>query len=282
MSIVLITDSAADYTAEERERKNIITVPLSVYINDETYLDGYTIDAEKFYEKLTQEDCYPKTSQPSPELFLKEFNKAKENGDTVLYVAVSAALSGTCQSGMIAKSMAEYDKIYIVDSFIVAPAQRILVDYARELIDSGLEIEEIVEKLEERKKRIKIFAMVDTLEYLKKGGRLSAAEAAIGELVNIKPLVTITPEGTLAACGKALGKGRGYKALIKKMEDYPADKNLPLVLLYSYDKESCLDFKKKLSSAHPEQKIADFMVNLGPTVGSHTGPGVVGITYVTK
>lgn len=282
MSIILMTDSAADYTAKEREEKNIVTVPLTVFINDESFLDGYTIDAEKFYEKLNQGDCYPRTSQPSPELFLEHFKRAKENSDSVICINISSALSGTYQSAMIAKDMVEYDNIYVLDSLLVAPAQRILVDHAKELIDSDMDFKTIVNELEEYKKRIKIFALVDTLEYLKKGGRLSATEAAIGELVNMKPLITITEEGKLVSFGKALGKARAYKSLIKKFESVPADENIPLVFLHSSDEEGCLEFKNKFMSSHPEQKIADFIVNLGPTVGSHTGPGVVALTYVTK
>ena len=282
MSIILMTDSAADYTAKEREEKNIITVPLTVFVNDESFLDGFTIDSERFYEKLKQGDCYPKTSQPSPELFLEHFIRARENGDSVICINISSALSGTYQSAMIAKDMAEYENIFIIDSLLVAPAQRILVDHAKELIDSGMDVKAIVKELEEYKKRVKIFALVDTLEYLKKGGRLSATEAAIGELVNIKPLITITEEGKLVSFGKALGKPRAYKSLIKKFEGVPADENIPLVFLHSSDEAGCLEFKAKFMSSHPEQKIADFMVNLGPTVGSHTGPGVVALTYVAK
>ncbi|MBE6008551.1 MAG: DegV family protein [Lachnospiraceae bacterium] len=282
MSIILMTDSAADYTAKEREEKNIIIVPLTVFVNDESFLDGYTIDAEGFYEKLSHGDCYPRTSQPSPELFLEHFNRAKENGDSVICINISSALSGTYQSAMIAKDMAEYDNIYVLDSLLVAPAQRILVDHAKELIDSGMDFKAIVEELEEYKKRVRIFAIVDTLEYLKKGGRLSAAEAAIGELVNIKPMITITEEGKLVSFGKALGKARAFKSLIKKFESAPADENFPLIFLHSSDEKGCLEFKNKFISAHPEQNIADFLVNLGPTVGSHTGPGVISIAYVMK
>lgn len=282
MSIVLITDSAADYTAAERNEKNIITVPLTVFVNEEAYLDGYSIDAEKFYEKLSSGDCYPRTSQPSPDLFLEQFLKVKENGDSAICITISSALSGTFQSAMIAKDMAEYENIYVVDSMLVAPAQRLLVDHAKELIDSGMEFKAIIEELEQYKSRVRIYAMVDTLEYLKKGGRLTFAEAAIGELVNIKPIITITPEGKLTSVGKALGRSRGYKALIKKIEENPANKNLPLLLLYSNDEKNCLDFKKKLVSAFPDQKLADFMVNVGPTVGSHTGPNIVGITYIAE
>ena len=282
MPIVLMTDSAADYTAKEREEKNIITVPLNVSIGDETFLDGYTIDAEAFYKKLSEGDYYPKTSQPSPATFLDHFNRAKENGDTVIYIAMSSALSGTIQAAKIAQDMAEYENIYIIDSLLVTPAQRLLVDYVKDLIDKNEPIDEIIKKAEVFKKRVKVFGMVDTLEYFYKGGRLSAAEAAFGDLVNLKPLVEINPEGKIGAWGKALGRSRARKALIKKLEEFPADENYPVLFLHSDAEESCLGFKAKFEVAHPELKTFDFLASLGPTVGSHTGPGVVAFTYVKK
>ncbi len=282
MPIVLMTDSAADYTAAEREEKNIISIPLNVTLGDETYLDGYTIDADTFYKKLSEGDFYPKTSQPSPELFLKEFNKAKENGDTVIYISMSSALSGTIQAATLAKNMAEYDDIHIVDSLLVTPAQRLLVDYVKELIDAGEDVETIIKKAEAFKGRVMVLGMVDTLEYFYKGGRLSATEAMIGDLVNIKPLVEITKEGTIGAWGKALGRSRARKALIKKVEEYPPDEKYPVLFIHSDARESCLGFKAKFEAAHPEIKTYDELVSLGPTVGSHTGPGVVAFTYVMK
>jgi len=282
MPIILMTDSAADYTAKEREEKNIVSVPLNVSIGDETYLDGYTIDAEAFYKKLSEGNYYPKTSQPSPSLFLEHFNRAKENGDTVIYISMSSALSGTIQAAIVAKNMSEYKNIYIIDSLLVTPAQRLLVDYVKELIDNNEGVDSIIEKAEEFKKHIRVFGMVDTLEYFYKGGRLSAAEAKFGDLVNIKPLVEITKEGTIGAWGKALGRSRARKALIKKLDEFPADKNYPILFIHSDAEESCLGFKAKFEATYPQLKTCDYLVSLGPTVGSHTGPGVVAFTYVSE
>ncbi len=282
MSIILMTDSAADYTAAEREEKNIISIPLNVLIDGENYLDGYTIDAETFYKKLESGNYYPKTSQPAPTLFLEQFEKAKANGDTVIYIALSSALSGTIQAAKIAKDMAEYDNIHIIDSLLVTPAQRILVDYVKSLIDAGEEVDEIIKKAEEFKPHVRVFGMVDTLEYFFKGGRLSRAEAAFGDLVNLKPLVEITEDGKIGAWGKALGRSRARKALIKKVEEYPIDKNYPVYFIHSDAEESTLGFKEKFAAAYPDVEISPELIYLGPTVGSHTGPGVVAFTYVSK
>lgn len=282
MSIILMTDSAADYTQKELSEKNIVCVPLNVHIKDETYQAGVTIDPDTFYNKIAEEKCFAKTSQPSPEAFIQHFQAAKDNSDTVIYIAISSVLSGTMQCAQIAKEMVGYENIHIIDSLLVSPAQRLLVDYAKELIDSGLPIDEIIKKVEDHRYRVTAFAVVDTLEYLHKGGRLTYAEAAIGEFMKIKPLVIITAKDAFKAFGKTMGMSRAYKALLKKIETMPPDETKPIIMLYSKDPTNCMEFKERLSNEHPEYKIEDFYVNLGCTVGVHTGPGVVGLAYTLK
>lgn len=277
-----MTDSAADYTQQELKEKKIICIPLSVSFGTETFYDGTDIDTDTFYSRLTDGNVLPKTSQPSPDQYLVYFEQARKNGDTVICVTVSSALSGTYQCASIAREMSGYDNIYIIDSLTATAPQRIIVDFIRSMIDEGHPALEIIGTAEAFKSRVKALAMVDTLEYLYKGGRLTAAQAFIGDALNMKPLVTVTEDGKVYAFGKAMGKCRAYKTLLAKLEENPPDENIPVVFLYSYDEESCIEFKKKFINKFPNIKYEEGFVNIGSAVGTHIGPGTVGIAYVKK
>ena len=169
MKTRIIVDSTTDLIPEIKNRVNV--VPLTVRFDTEEFIDGVTIDHKTFYEKLIETDIVPTTSQATPDAFMKEFEKAKEAGESAVVITVSSKFSGTYQSATIAAE--DYENIYIVDSGSVAIGSSILVELAVKLLDEGLEAKEIVEKLEEVKNKIVIVALVDTLEYLKKGGRVS-------------------------------------------------------------------------------------------------------------
>lgn len=279
MAIRIITDSAADYSAQEIERRNIACIPMSISFGEENYLDGVDLTKEEFFEKLTTQSEFPKTSQPSPMEFADHFKAAKEAGDTVIAVLISGALSGTIQTAIMAKDMVEYDKVYIVDSKNATLGMRILVDRAVVLREQGKNAEEIVEELETLRGRIRLYAGLDTLEYLYKGGRLSKGQAAIGNLVNLKPAVTITGEGAVELCGKQIGIRHVYKQLAKIVEEDAPDVEYPVYFLYSYDKKNCAGFIQYL-----QKKGMDFgapkIRGIGATIGSHIGTGAFGIVYV--
>ena len=279
MAIRIITDSAADYSVQEIEKRNITCVSMAITFDEDTYLDGKEITKDEFYERLMGTEVFPKTSQPSPTSFLECFEEAKEAGDSVIAILVSGSLSGTIQSAQLAKSMAEYDDIHIVDSKNVTLAMRILVDRAVVMRDKGFAVEEILAELEDLKGRIRIFAGLDTLEYLCKGGRLSRTSANIGTLVNLKPVVTINEEGTVEVCGKQIGVRHAYKQIIKIVEEDQPDTNYPVYFIYSYDKKNCLGLiqalqKKGLDFGTPKTR------GIGATIGAHIGPGAYGIVYV--
>ena len=182
MNFNIVTDSTSDITQVDAREKNIQVVPLRILFEDGEYHDGINISTEEFYNKLESAKVLPQTSQPSPEDFFKIFEKAKNNDEAVLVITLSSSLSGTYQSATIAKNICEYEKIYIVDSQTVTLGLKVLVDYAISLRNDGKSIEETFEILEREKQNIRIFAAVDTLEYLKKGGRLSSAAALAGTL----------------------------------------------------------------------------------------------------
>ena len=164
--IKILVDSSSDYEMEEIKEKNFELIPISISIGEKSYIDGISFKKNEFYEMLANTSDFPKTSQPSPQAFLDIFTSAKEAGDTVLCILLSSALSGTCQSAQLAKSMVDYEDIYIIDSLTASCSIKILADYAYSLVQKNLPAEEIIKKSEALKSRITLFAGLDTLEYL--------------------------------------------------------------------------------------------------------------------
>lgn len=271
MAIRFLTDSTADITPEETAARGISLVTMEVTFGDVSYRDNLDITHEEFYEKLVAAKTLPTTSQPAPADFLPFFEEAKEKGDTLICLLISAALSGTVQSALLAKEICGYDRIYIIDSWEATVGLRILVDLALLLRDEGKTAEEIVAELEAAKSRVRLFALVDTLEYLHKGGRLSAATAVVGTILKVKPLVTLQ-DGKLAV----LGKGRGVKDAIRTLltiagDELPRDSRLPVYYGYTRDRDLC----KQLKSAVEEKYGLDDapLCSVGAVIGTHVGPG---------
>lgn len=275
--IRIVVDSAADCGRQMDIYDHM--VPLSVSIGGESYLDSVNLSGDRFYELLTGTETFPQTSQPSPDAFFKVFRKAKLAEDEVICFTVSAALSGTYQSAQIAKEMVEYDKIYIIDTCLASHLIALLARYARKRIAEGAGAEQIVIECEELKKRIRVFAGLDTLEYLLKGGRLSKASAAVGQLAGIKPIVTITPEGTVGMAGKAIGVPRAIASIVAKVQSLELDEAFPIYSLYTCGMENPAKLEEKLSQAgYPAAERRQ----VGPTIGAHVGPNIYGVVVVVK
>ena len=271
MAVQIIVDSTADFSAKEIEKRQIICVPMTVTFGNQQYTDGVDLTKEEFFVKLINEKEFPKTSQPSPAKFAECFEEAKENGDDVVAILISSALSGTVQSALIAKDMVEHDGVYVVDSNTATLGIRLLVDRAVRMRDQGKSAKEIAETLDELKTRVRIYAGLDTLEYLQKGGRISKTAASIGRLAGIKPIVTIGEEGKVAVCGKQRGNKNVFRQIIKFVEAEMPDENYSVYFLYSANKKNCISF------IHTLQKNGlDFgkitTREIGPTIGSHIGP----------
>lgn len=277
--IRILIDASSDYMLEDAKKNNFDFVPITVTMNDNAYQSGVDITADEFYEMLTKSKDFPKTAQPSPQEFLNIFEDAKEKGDTVICILLSSSLSGTCQGAHLAKNMADYDNIYIIDSLTCAVGVRIMAEHAQKLIAEGLSAEEIVTEIEAMKSKIKIIAAVDTLEYLARGGRLSRTAAAIGELANLKPIITLSTEGTVEVVGKALGRIKAANFILAQLSSKEIDPNFPVYGVYSYGMENIEKLETKLEKEG--YTFAD-RHQLGATIGAHVGPGAFGVAFVEK
>lgn len=277
--IRIMVDSASDYTRAEALKKGMDFVSITVSIDGESFRDGMDSSRTELYEKLIGGKDFPKTTQPSPQAFLEIFEDAKAKGDEIIYIGLSTALSGTVQSAHLAKSMADYDRIHIIDTLNVAYGIRILAEYALELRDAGMSAESIVEKVTALCPRICIAASLDTLEYLRRGGRLSAAAAAVGTLANLKPVVHLTSDGKVGIVAKCMGKVKAQKALMDYLAQYEVDIAFPFYTIYSYGTENCEKLEIKLTDSG---YTVDERLQIGLSIGAHIGPGAAGFVFVKK
>lgn len=276
MKTRIIVDSTADLMPEYKERVSI--VPLTVHFGEQEYVDGVTIDHKTFYEKLVESDVLPTTSQATPDAFIKEYEKVKEAGESAVVITISSKFSGTYQSATIAAE--EYENIYIVDSGCAAMGSGILVEMALELADAGLDAKAIAEKLEEEKKKIVIVALVDTLEYLKKGGRISKTVAFAGSLLNIKPVLSVI-DGEIHMLGKARGSKMGNNLLVQEIEKAGGvDFSKPVLLGYSGLSDALL-LKYIEDSRHLWDQGLETVryTTIGSVIGTHAGPGAVAVAF---
>lgn len=279
MRTKIIVDSTADLVPEIKERVHI--VPLTVHFGDEEYIDGVTIDHETFYNRLIESDVLPTTSQATPDAFMKEFDKIKEAGEEAVVITLASKFSGTYQSAMIAAS--EYENIYVVDSTSAAMGSGILVELAFKLLDEGKKAAEIAPILEEEKKKIVVVALVDTLEYLKKGGRISKAVAFAGGVLNIKPVLSVI-DGEINMLGKARGSKMGNNLLVQEIDKAGGiDFTKPVLLGYSGISDALL-LKYIEDSRHIwEGNLNEVRyTSVGSVIGTHAGPGAVVVAFFKK
>ena len=279
MSVKIIVDSTSDLIESVKEQVEV--VPLTVRFGEEEFIDGVTIDHKMFYGKLIESDVIPTTSQATPSSFVPYFDKVNQSGDSAVVITLSSKLSGTYQSAVIAAE--DYDNIFVVDSASVAIGSGILVELAVKMANDGFTAEEIVEKLEKEKNNVIIVAMLDTLEYLKKGGRISAAVAFAGGVLNIKPVVCVD-KGEIKMLGKARGSKQGNNLLVQEIEKAGGvDFGKPVLLGYTGLSDALLkkyveDSKELWSHAKDELNCAV----IGSTIGTHVGPGAVAVAFFKK
>lgn len=279
MTICVVTDSASDI--EQGELQNVRVLPMTVTIDGVAYRDGVDITKDEFYRLLKKSDASPISSLVSPFQFQEAFDEIEAAGDEAIAITISSELSGTHQS---AKAVADGRAgVSVIDSRQVAGAQKLLVLRALQLIVLGLPREEIVRELEEEKQRIVIYAAVDTLEYLLKGGRISKTSALVGDIIGIKPILTLE-DGKLIPVGKAHGSKKSHEFLNQMVKETGGiDLAMPYAVGYSGASRSSLqkylDSNKEIIATLPHSPD---VVQIGTAVGTHAGPGAVLVTFFRK
>ncbi len=276
----IITDTSSDITCEEFKNLNVEYISLNVAFGSEQYKEEVNITKEEFYLKLTGNGTFPITSQPQPTDLMDILEDAKSKGDEVVGIFLSSKVSGTFNTCMMIKNQVELDNCYFIDSLTGSAGLRILIMEACKLRDEGKNAEEIAEKIEPIVKKIKLFAVADTLDYLAKGGRISALSSKIGNLLKFKPLISVI-DGKTEAISKPRGLKSAIEELILKMVNDEIDYNYPLYGMYSGNKDNALKFIDKLFEAGIEI-TKDNIYAIGAVIGSHLGPDGFGVAYVSK
>lgn len=279
MSIRIITDSASDMSPAEHPALRVL--PLSVTFGTDVYMDGVDIDHQRFYEMLVERDELPKTGQVNPYAFSQTIAEAREAGDEAVIITVGAKLSGTNQSARTALAEAPGGDVFVVDSNNVTLGERVLVEYALRLMDEGRSAAQIAAAVEAVRDRVVVIGLLETLEYLVRGGRLSAAAGAVGTLLNVKPVVA-AEDGLIVQLGKARGSKNGRNLLNQKVEKAGGvDFSMPLALGYTGLSDAVLkkyiEDSAALWAGHTEGELS--IHTIGATIGTHVGPGAVAVAF---
>lgn len=276
--IRIVTDSAADFEPWELEKQQITCIPLTVMFGETEYQENVNLTKDQFYQLLDSGE-YPKTAQASPQLLLDIFESAKASGDEVIYITLSSALSGTYQSALAMRNMAEFDGGYVLDSRNATGGQRMIVEYAVKLRDEGKTAAQIVSALETLRDRVVLYACIDTLEYLYRGGRISRASYTVGSIAQIKPIISVDLLGAIAVPAKAMGMRKGMDFLCKQVQARTPDEKFPFYVMYTADRsngELLAQRIRDLGIEVPDERI----INVGAAIGSHVGPKACGLVYI--
>ncbi|MBC8536034.1 DegV family protein [Feifania hominis] len=276
MAIQIITDSTCDLSPEQAAALGVTVVPLRVRFGEREYIDGVELTKAQFYQLLSESRELPTTSQINPDAFEALFRQVVERGDEVLGVFLSGELSGTFQSAVIARELVGAQHIHLVDSGSVTLGLALLLEQAAHLRDEGQSAKQIAVRLEELRGRLSLYAMVDTLKYLKMGGRLSGGAAAIGGLLGIKPIVTAL-DGKIEAVAKARGKAAALAWIAEKVAGEKMDPALGISFAHSCNPELMHELRDRIEQVC--ELPSSFAVEIGSVVGTHAGPGCVGIAY---
>lgn len=277
--IRIMIDSGSEYLPKEAQAKGIEVLPIVTNVGGNDYRDGFDLGRDEFFELLEETGQFPTTSQITPHVFATKFKEALDAGDEVITIILSSALSGTYQNACLAQAMVGNEGIYLIDSLTATYPISIMADYAAKLRDEGMPAAQIVEAIEELKGSAKVIAMVDTLEYLQRGGRIPKAAAKIGEAAKLKPVISVTEKGDLAMISACLGRKRAFDTIMKQLESIEIDDRFPVYAIYSYGTKNCERLEVRLQEAGisvTERR------QIGYVIGSHIGPNACGVVYVEK
>lgn len=278
MSIRIITDSASDIVDFDHDQLTVL--PLTIAFGDSVYHDGVDLTHERFYELLVESDSLPSTGAPAPGAFAEAYDKAAAAGEEVVVVTLSSKLSGTYQSATLAAEGRPY--VHVVDSLSASIGERILVERALMMAEQDLPADEIVQTLEQARGQIRVISLFDTLEYLKRGGRISAAAVGVGALLSVKPVISIQ-DGEVVVLGKARGSKNGRNLLVQMVEKNQVDWYQPFALGYTGLSDKLL--RKYIGDSRPlwEGMVDGLPINtIGGTIGTHSGPNAIAFAYFQK
>ncbi|NLJ32976.1 MAG: DegV family protein [Firmicutes bacterium] len=276
MSVIIVCDSTADLPRELIKEYGIHIVPLKVHFGEKEYKDGVDITPKEFYEKLQASDVLPTTSQPSPGEFAESYeNILKMGGSTIISIHISAHLSGTYRSATVAKSMLPEADIEVIDSKQASTVLGLIVLEAARAAKSGKTKEEILALIGEMVEKIKVFFMVDSLEYLEKGGRIGKAQAILGSMLNIKPILTLE-EGIIVPAAKTRGRAKGMEQLLLKMKsEIGTGKQARMAIMHAIEYDGMETLRDRVRNKwQPEELIVS---DIGPVIGTHVGPGTIAL-----
>ena len=280
MAVRIITDSGIDLPGQADPRLTVL--PLGITFGDTTYADGVDLTNDRFYELLIESDELPKTSQATPFTYHEVLAPICAAGDEAVVITLSSKLSGTYQSAVTAAS--EFDGVYVVDSKNVTIGQSILVQYALRLVEEGLGAAEIAEKVAAAADRVCLLALLDTLEYLRRGGRIPKSVGMIGEVLSIKPVVGVE-DGEVVMLGKARGSKNGRNQLHQQVEKHGIDFTMPVLLGYTGLSDKLLRKYLDDNRAIWEHVVAEEdlpIASVGATIGTHVGPGAIALAFFAK
>ena len=279
--IRIVTDSAADFEPQELEKMNIACIPLVVMFEDKEYRENVNLTKGQFYELLADAKELPRTAQASPQILLDMIEEARACGDELIYICISSAISGTCQNARMAVGLAEYDGACVVDSLSGTGGQRMIVEYAVKLRDEGKSAGEIVEQLEALRSRVTLYACMDTLENLYRGGRISQSVYTLGTMAQIKPIIHLNLQGQVTVPAKAMGMRKGVEFLCAQVKKRPPNEDFPFYVMYTDNRSNGENLARRFREMGfdiPDTQI----IQVGAAIGTHIGANAIGFVYIAK
>lgn len=281
--IKIITDSGSDISQEEAKKLNIEVIPIVTLFSDQEYLDGVSISHDEFYKRLSEKKEFPKTTQVNPSSYMKAFEKEISAGNEVLCITLGSKLSGCYQSALLASNSIDKKKIHVFDSNSGSVGERNLVFLALECFKKGMNSDETISYLEEKKKDSVTIAALDTLEYLERGGRISKTAAFFGTMLSIKPVIELK-NGSIKLIGKARGYKNAHNLLTKTLEKYGGiDFSLPISVGYSGQSKELLEKYLESNKEIYQNEIPEMPIyQIGAAIGTHCGPGTIVLSFFRK
>ena len=276
--VKVVTDSCADLPAEIVKELGVSVVPLNVYFGDKTFKDGVEITAEEFYDRLIKGPIMPKTTAPAPGAFIEIYSQFADETDEIVSIHISQKLSGTYNSAMLAKQQTgKKARIEVIDSLMVSTAQGLLVIKAARAAKEGANLDQIVDLLKKAIPKTRLFFVLDTLEYLHKGGRLGRAQAFLGSLLNVKPLLSIH-DGEVHPLERVRSRQKGIARVIELAKGAAPFEELAFI--YTTNPAEVKTLEGELASLAPKGHV--YTARIGPTIGTYAGPEALAVAFIEE